>query len=864
LDDLGERMNRKVSFFGAIVIAIFLANSSSRAEELWVVRPVQGGMSSLSSLDGVRVYAALKDACLVGSTEVRLLDLQADGAFEVVKDVGTLDAGRDYFLFRIRAQDLDRLGPGVEVVYFDDGEAMARIERGKGFDPESYRLIDGLTRVSFTPGPRHPRREGHPRREIRVDPGVGEIVAQVSESRFTGYIQRLQDFVTRFTSTDSCRAAEEWAAGEFAEMGLESELFPYSNNWSTWYNPIGRKIGTLYPDSIYMIVGHIDATSEDPLASAPGAEDNGSGSACVLEAARVLSQHDFDCTIEFVLVSGEELGLIGSEAYARFCYNEGRRIAGVLNFDMISYTGSGGWDTNIYADRNSPLESALADLLAQLTDDYSSAYSVRVGTDGPFFGSDHYYFSFYGFPAIFSIDAQLWGAPDFYPWYHSTGDRIERLDLDFGTEVVRGAVAALATLANLSVPPLLEFAYPEGTPEMIDPDGGTEFQVEVAEGTATPEPGTGLLHTSTGAGFSTVPMNPLGPGSYEAVFPAFDCGEEVSFFVSVETTEGTVVTDPPGAPASAYSAASAYRHGVIFSDDFSMNSGWTGLGGPGEWSIGPAAGGRGEDFYGSRDPLTDQSPTFDNRVLGTDLTTEDGDYEARIQTAQWLTSPVIDCSDFFGVALNFQRWLGIGGQGRDDALIQAYDGDSWVAVFENPPMTLDDAAWRQVTHDLSSEADGNPVFRLRFGLGRTNWGFEYCGWNIDDLEVSGYSCLPPAGLDIRLIPDEDPIIVLPGGSFGLTGIIANRDSVMTATDIWLGAYAGSRWFQQELYRDVPLDMGETIQAHITQDVPQNTPPGDYLYVGYCGDYETWTVADSSVFNVTVIPLSIPLDSPSID
>ena len=85
-----------------------------------------------------------------------------------------------------------------------------------------------------------------------------------------------------------------------------------------------------------MIIGHIDSISDDPTVSAPGAEDNASGSACVLEAARVLRSYDFDYTIEFVLVSGEELGLIGSEAYAQYCVDNNRNIAGVFDFDMIS------------------------------------------------------------------------------------------------------------------------------------------------------------------------------------------------------------------------------------------------------------------------------------------------------------------------------------------------------------------------------------------------------------------------------------------------------------------------------------------------------------------------------------------------
>jgi hypothetical protein len=843
-----------------IICAVAFNFSLSFAEDLFVVRNTSKDINDIISLSGVNVYAFMQSALLIGTTEEGSKRLRENKAVVIVESIGVKEEDSDYFLFHFKGEDIGNLKPEIDIVCFNGSEAIARVDKGKEFDPSSITQVMGLTRISFIPMPLRKQKNTEFSRNMLTDPDIVAIVSQVSETEYTAYIQRLQDFVTRYSRSDSCRAAEQWAADTFSEMGLETDFIPYYYTGKNQYNVVGRQVGTVYPDSIYIIVAHMDATSHNPWQSAPGAEDNGSGSACVLEAARVLSQHRFDCTIEYVLVTGEEQGLLGSQAYANYCFNEGYNLAGVLNFDMISYAGSYGWDTNIYADQNFPAEMALADLLAQLTDDYTDAYSIREDTDGPVFGSDHYYFSFFGYPAPFSIDAQLWGAPDWYPWYHTTNDQISRLDLDFGTEVVKGGVAALAALANVSAPFILQFEYPNSVLSMIDPETGAAFRVDVNPGTSEPEPASGMLHYSTGGDYTSVPMDVLASNSYNAVFPPLDAGEVVSFYISAETDSNVVVTDPQNAPSITYIAYSAFDHSVIYEDDFSSNKGWSGLGGQAEWTIGVAVGGKGHDYTGVPDPTTDHSLSSDNQVLGNDLTVEDGDSDPNIDDTYWITSPIINCSGYVGVNLRFFRWLGVGGNNddilvgldNDKAYIQAYDGNNWTTIFTNGPLGTDDMIWREKTYDISSMADGNHDFRLRFGLGTTNGRLDFCGWNIDDLEITGYNYLEAAELSIDLIPDEDPTIVQQGESFGMTGIVTNNGGATARTDIWLGAYRGDQWFQQQLIRDITVQSGQTIESPFTQGVPLVAPPGDYTYVGYCGDYETRTVADSSYFPVTVI------------
>lgn len=633
--------------------------SFSSAEDLYVVKGSESVIDAVSETAGADIYGILKTGVLAGiSVDGR--EALADRGFSL-RSIGPRDEKSSYYIFQIEDADIEKLAPDFDVIYRQDNEAIART-RGD-IDQHSILFLKQLTRVSFVPRPGRERHPTAPSINLQTDPEIEEIVSHVDQGDYTAIIQRLQNFLTRYSPTDSCRAAEQWAIEEFASLGYETELFPFTYSGQTWHDAIGRKTGAVYPDSIYIIIGHLDATSENPNVLAPGAEDNGSGSACVLECARVLSQYDFNCTIEFVMVTGEEQGLYGSEAYAYDCYTNNRNIAGVLNFDMIAYAGGYGWDTNIFSDQTFPAEVALADLLALVTDDYTAAYSIRVNTVGPEYGSDHYYFSYYGFPAPFSIDAQLWSAPDWYPWYHTTSDVIDNLDLDYATEVVRGAVAAMATIAGLWSPPLLEFNYPDGLPQLIDPSGGTAFRVEIIPGASDPQPGTGLLYYDDGGGFTSVPMDIVSPNIYDAVFPATECDTEVRYYLSAETIDGAAVTDPPGAPDESYSVLSATGFVSVFEDDFNSDRGWSveNSCADGQWERAVPAGGgdRGDppsDYDGSgycyvTDNADDNSDVDDGYTrLISPIFDTDGD-DAIIEYALWYTNNAGDNpnSDIFNV-----------------------------------------------------------------------------------------------------------------------------------------------------------------------------------------------------------------------
>lgn len=312
------------------------------------------------------------------------------------------------------------------------------------------------------------------------NPAIADLVLAMSAVEVRANIQRLQDFQTRYSYSDSCAAAARYLRDRFQALGLDAALFPFAYNGYTINNVIAEKPGSERPDEIYIVCGHYDSISNQPWTNAPGADDNGSGTAAVLEAARVLAPIPFEATIRFVLFGGEEQGLIGSRRYVeQQIIPQGDDVRAVVNLDMIAFVHPNypEWDANWYGDE--PVSGILAQLVGQCVQDYTSCVWYLTLDPEPVYGSDHYWFANYGYPAVFDIDAQLWNAPDWDPYYHSIDDRLSTLDTEYGTEMARGAVAALATLAV----PIAGTAVPE-------PNGG-------AIASARPLVGPNPFHTWT-------------------------------------------------------------------------------------------------------------------------------------------------------------------------------------------------------------------------------------------------------------------------------------------------------------------------------------------------------------------------------
>jgi hypothetical protein len=256
----------------------------------------------------------------------------------------------------------------------------------------------------------------------------------------------LEDFVTRYTYAPQNELATQWILDEFLAMGIDAE-FHYYNQSGTRRNVIATIPGRVDPTKVVYLTAHLDATSPDPYTCAPGADDDGSGTAAVIEAARAMSEHLFEYTLKFACFNGEEQGLVGSGAYVADIAAAGEDVIGVFNMDMIAYRGSDPAppDLYIYTDTGS---QALAATLSDAVSLYTPGLLDPVVVVEAMGASDHASFWSYGYDAILAIEADVWGG-DFCPWYHTCDDLVYRYPQDY---VVNCAKANLAAAAVTAVP----------------------------------------------------------------------------------------------------------------------------------------------------------------------------------------------------------------------------------------------------------------------------------------------------------------------------------------------------------------------------------------------------------------------------
>ena len=193
----------------------------------------------------------------------------------------------------------------------------------------------------------------------QTNPKIYDIIDAVSSERIETDIRTLAGFGTRNTFSDTVSstrgigAARRWIKAEFETISrncnnclnvfYQKDLVPAESNRrvpvDTWVvNVAAVQKGTKYPNKYIIMSGDIDSRNSDgsdAVKDAPGANDNASGMAGTIEAARVLSQYTFESSIVYLGLSGEEQGLFGGKGFAEFAKAQGWDIIGVLNNDMI-------------------------------------------------------------------------------------------------------------------------------------------------------------------------------------------------------------------------------------------------------------------------------------------------------------------------------------------------------------------------------------------------------------------------------------------------------------------------------------------------------------------------------------------------
>lgn len=288
----------------------------------------------------------------------------------------------------------------------------------------------------------------------KADPAVkAEIVGAVAQARYSQLVRELSGNIVfwlngtlestnnRYTHTagsgDDIDIAAAYLQDRFEVAGYTVTRQSFSVSGTITDNIIATKVGTLHPDEIVVVGAHYDSISEAPTVSAPGAEDNGSGTAAVLQLAEVFADYETERTIHFVCFSGEEQGLFGSQHYVQQAAANDLNVIGALTMDMIS-----AWESNykVIIEGDEPWES----LMALFQTNVTSLAQIASRKDYFSFGSDHVPFQQGGIPAFLAID---WDYGT-YDHYHRTTDTWQRLDPTLGHRIVKAMAGTLVDMTN--------------------------------------------------------------------------------------------------------------------------------------------------------------------------------------------------------------------------------------------------------------------------------------------------------------------------------------------------------------------------------------------------------------------------------
>lgn len=365
--------------------------------------------------------------------------------------------------------------------------------------------------------------------EARINPAVKQITDGISDEKIAATLEKLQGFGTRYVLSPQddpahgIGAAKRWIHDQLQSYSprLQVSYQNFTIKKGARRGQIIRDVevsniiavlpGTVEKDRYVLVTAHYDSvdlvrkpyTGEDqtvaeavrqgidpaeerrfleirpperdqgPLdfeataaaTDSPGVTDDGSGTAAVMELARVMSQYKFDKTVVFIAFAGEEVGLSGSEVYAKQAKKEGMQIEAVLNNDIIgsAVSGDGRSATNVLRVFSAGPDDGATRELGRYAKLIAERYVPSMQMEMVFRrdrflrGGDHTPFVNAGFAAV-----RLTSAAEDYDNQHTVTDTFANTSVPYATRVTRMNAAVLASLALAPAPPALNWTWASG------------------------------------------------------------------------------------------------------------------------------------------------------------------------------------------------------------------------------------------------------------------------------------------------------------------------------------------------------------------------------------------------------------------
>jgi len=665
--------------------------------------------------DDVLVTRNLGRYLVAVATVEQLQRLSSRGLSIDVLDSST--QGKDYYTVTLRNQDQATwLGDNARLLRQDSVDAVIEATANEAGAVSSAGL--DIAKVFMRPIRLAPEAKPQFLERDIPNPITTDLVNSVSGPLVDSYVQHLQDFQTRYATHDSCQSAANWLVSKFESFGIENV---YTQNFSSTYkdNVIAEIPGISEPDKVIVIGGHYDSITSNQN-FCPGADDNASGTSCVIECARVLADLQFEYTIKFVAFCGEEQGLLGSEAFASAAAAAGENIVGAVAVDMIGYKAlSDSADLDIVDNSSSVWMRNLVISLAQM---YVPQLPVVDGSLPGGASSDHASFWANGYDAILFFE----DTGNYSPYIHSSDDTVglSYNNPQLAENSVKIAAALVATMAQ---PLTIAIAH---DPLVDTPNTSNPYQV-VANIVAaeTLIPGSLQLHYDVGSGYNYVALTPTATANqYEAYIPLQSPGVFVDYYISASDDLGNIATHPSTAPDQSHTFFVGTKTPFL-THEFETDQGWT---------IGDA----GDDATAGVWELVDPNGTWEagqpvqpeddhtvnpgavcfvtgNAPSGSSQGTNDVD--GGVTT---LLSPVFDLSDREHVWVTYHRWYvnNTGNSpGQDQWVVEVTSngGFSWEIIEET---SISEAAWVAVELNLEDILPLTPQVQFRFKASDENDG----------------------------------------------------------------------------------------------------------------------------------------------
>ncbi|MEE9443796.1 MAG: M28 family metallopeptidase, partial [candidate division Zixibacteria bacterium] len=413
-------------FFFVLIIPVFSA-------DLYKVSVTsQNDADYLNSLD-IQPLFMLSDGylILVDSTNAEKMYAKDFNLFHVASGVNLTDLAMNWH------PGVD-IGPDYPLLFHQDNLRIYYNIEGLGKSSNLRPIYNTIPKIVYR------RKSSLSTNRISGEYDLEPLINQVNQNTLQSHVLRLEALGDRLTGSDSCHAARDWIIEQFNSYGYDSlyadEFVGYRwflNNGS-WelvpqegcFNVIVTKLGKVSPGRQIIIGAHYDGQE-----GSPGADDNATGVAAILEISRILSDIDTENTIIFIAFDSEETMGAGSRYYAEKALDRNDNIIHMMSLDML------GCDLNNHEAKlcHGPV-SSYSEIWRELAASYASI-SAELTTQ--ILGSDHLPFLELGFDAALVIEKYL------TPHVHLPSDSAVYINFDYMTRMVKASLATAYVTAHL-------------------------------------------------------------------------------------------------------------------------------------------------------------------------------------------------------------------------------------------------------------------------------------------------------------------------------------------------------------------------------------------------------------------------------